>query len=169
VSTGYQVLVLLHVLCIIGGFGTLSYNALYLNLARRSVTRAGASAILESNTIVSSLAEILVYAGLLFGIGAVAASHSAVRFSDDWVSGAFGAYLVDVAILHGWIRPHHRHMVEVARRAQDANGDGAGAAEESKALVAELARLERRASAGWAAFNALVVVAVYLMVFKPGS
>ena len=34
-STGYQILVMLHLLCVIGGFGAVSYNALYINLAQR--------------------------------------------------------------------------------------------------------------------------------------
>ena len=32
-----------------------------------------------------------------------------------------------------------------------------------------LAALEKRVALGWGVFNVLVVVAVYLMVFKPGS
>ena len=35
--------------------------------------------------------------------------------------------------------------------------------------VAELMGLEKRVGFGWGVFNALVIAAVYLMVFKPGS
>ena len=71
-STGYQVLVMLHLLCVIGGFGAVAYNGLYVSLAQRRAGGAGSRAILEVNTLVSGLAELLIYAALVFGLGAVA-------------------------------------------------------------------------------------------------
>src|SRR5512142_3103318 len=98
---------MLHLLCVIGGFGALAYNALYMSLAQRRPT-GGTGAILEVNTLVSGLAELLIYAVLVFGIGAVASSHSTVKFSQAWVSAAFGVYIVAVGVLHGWIKRHQR-------------------------------------------------------------
>lgn len=63
-STGYRILVMLHLLCVIGGFGAVAYNALYLSLAQRRPGAAGAGAILEVNTLVSGLAELLVVAAV---------------------------------------------------------------------------------------------------------
>ncbi|HEY3810876.1 MAG TPA: hypothetical protein VGL49_05530 [Acidimicrobiales bacterium] len=164
-STGYRVLVTLHLLCIIGGFGAVAYNALYVSLAQRRPGGVGTSAVLEVNALVSSLAELLIYAALLFGIGAVAASRSQVKFSQAWVSAAFAVYLVDVGILHGWIKPHQRRHTAIARQLEAA----APAPGSPPPQVAELQSLEKRVGFGWGAFNLLVVGAVYLMVFKPGS
>jgi hypothetical protein len=163
-STGYQVLVMLHLLCVIGGFGAVAYNGLYVTLARRRAS--GGGAVLEVNMVVSGLAELLIYAALLFGVGAVAASHSTVKFSNGWVSGAFAVYLVDIGILHGWIRPQQRRYAVTATALEAAAPSAGGAAPPEVAL---LTRLERRVALGWAVFNVLVVVAVYFMVFKPGS
>ncbi len=164
-STGYQILVMLHLLCVIGGFGAVSYNALYVSLAQRRPGAVGSSAIVEVNSLVSGLAELLIYAALIFGIGAVTASHEMVKFSQGWVSAAFAVYLVDIAILHGWIRRFQRRYTEVARMVEDAGPVPAG----RPAEVRELEGLEKRVALGWGVFNVLVVVAVYLMVFKPGS
>jgi hypothetical protein len=166
VSNGFKILVLLHLLCVIGGFGAVAYNALYMSLAQRR-PGGGTGAVIDVNTLVSGFAELLIYAALLFGIGAVAASRSTIKFSDAWVSAAFAVYLVDVGVLHGWIKRYQREYSAVVARLETG---AAGAEEESVDVdVAQLKHLERRISLGWGVFNLLVVAAVYLMVFKPGS
>lgn len=163
-SDGFKVLVLLHVLCVIGGFGALAYNALYLSLAQRR-PGGGTSAILEVNKLVSGLAELLIYAALLFGIGAVTASHSTIKFSDAWVSAALAVYLVDVGILHGWIKRNQAGYADVVARLETP-----GAAPDAQQKdVASLKQLEKRVAFGWGVFNLLVVGVVYLMIFQPGS
>lgn len=162
-SDGFKILVLLHILCVIGGFGALSYNAIYLSLARRR-DGAGAAAVLEVNGLVSGLAELLIYAALLFGIGAVAASQSTIKFSDAWLSAAFIIYLVDVGILHGWIKRHQRLYNQVLVRLSASSGTSSP---EVEADGNRLKSLEKRVGLGWGVFNLLVVAAVYLMVFQP--
>ena len=160
--TGYNVLVMLHLLCVIGGFGAVAYNALYVSIAQRR-PQGGAGAVLEVNALVSSLAELLIYAALLFGIGAVAASHSTVKFSQAWVSAAFGVYIAAVGVLHGWVRRNQRDYTAVVRKLES----GAEPSTQQQDL-ALLQRLEKRVGFGWGVFNVLVIAAVYLMVFKPG-
>jgi hypothetical protein len=169
VSTGFKILVLLHVLCIIGGFGALAYNGLYLSLAQRRPA-GGTSAVLEINRMVSSLAEVLIYAGLLLGLGAVGAAgkHSDIKFSDAWVSAAFAVYIVDIGILHGWIRPNQRRHEEVVQRLE-APLQAGEKPDDRQGDVARLRSLEKKVGLGWAGFNLLVVGAVYLMVFQPGT
>jgi uncharacterized membrane protein len=166
VSTGYNILVLLHILCVIGGFGALAYNGLYMSLAQR---RPGGStgAVLEVNRLVSGMAEMLIYAALLFGIGAVTASHKTVKFSDPWIGAAFGVYLVLLGVLHGWIRPRQRQYAAVVDILEKpASAEQAADRDEQ---VSSLKRLEKQVGFGWGAFNLLVIAAVYLMVFQPGS
>ncbi len=117
-GTGFEILVSLHVLCAIGGFGAVAYNGLYTSLAARRPD-GGTSAVLEVNRLVSGLAEMLMYAALLFGVGAVAASHSTIKFSSPWISAAFGVYLVAIGVLHGWIRPNQARHLEVVKRLED--------------------------------------------------
>ena len=161
--TGFQVLVMLHLLCVIGGFGALAYNALYLSLAQRR-PQGGTGAILEVNGLVSGLAELLIYAALLFGIGAVTASHSTVKFSQAWVSAALGVYVAAVGVLHGWVKRNQRDYTAMVKKLES----GAEPSTQREDL-SRLQALEKRVGFGWGVFNALVIAAVYLMVFKPGS
>jgi hypothetical protein len=88
-----------------------------------------------------------------------------VKFSQAWLSAAFAVYLVDIGILHGWIRPHQRRFATVARRVEAVPAGAGSRPPELQVLAA----IERRVSVGWGVFNVLVVGAVYLMVFKPGG
>ncbi len=163
-GTGFNILVMLHILCVVGGFGAVAYNGLYTSLAQRRPA-GGTSAVIEVNRLVSGLAEMLIYAALLFGIGAVTAAgkHSDIKFSDAWVGAALGVYLVDVGILHGLIRPAQRRYSDVVKRLESPVGPD----QDRETDVTRLKALEKRIGFGWGAFNLLVVGAVYLMVFQP--
>jgi uncharacterized membrane protein len=163
VGTGYNVLVFFHLVCVIGGFGALGYNGLYLNLARRK--GPAAPAVLDINRQVSGLGELLVYGVFIFGIAAVGASHSVYKFSQAWVSSALALYVVDIGILHGVIRPAQRQREEAIADLQKAPAS-AGARPPG---VARLDALDRRISIGWGSFNLVVIAVIYLMTFKPGK
>ena len=165
-GTGFKVLVVLHVICVIGGFGGLAYNALYMSLAQRR-PGGGTSAVLDVNRMVSGLGEILVYAAIVFGIGAVGLSHKHISFGDAWVSAALAVAVVDVGILHGWIRPNQRRYAAVVTELEKPLSDGE-TAEDRVGTIGALQSLEKRVGIGWGAFNVLVIGAVYLMVFQPG-
>jgi len=163
VSTGYNVLVLLHLLCVIGGFGGLGYNGLYLLLSRR---RPGASAVLDTNRTVSTLAELLVYAAFVLGMAAIGASRSEWKFSQTWVWLAFALFFVLVGLLHGLIRPRQRRYATLTTQLSASAGSaGTGA----PAALGQLESLEKGIALGWGLFNVGVIAVVYLMVFKPGG
>lgn len=161
-GTGFHVLVMLHLICVVGGFGGLAYNALYMSLAQRRPA-GGTSAVLEVNRMVSGLAEALVYAAVLFGIAAVGASHKHIGFGDAWVSAALAVAVAAIGVLHGWIRPNQRRYAAVVEKLETPAPGEARDAE-----VASLRSYEKRVGLGWGAFNVLVIGAVYLMVFQPG-
>lgn len=165
-GTGFHVLVLLHLICVIGGFGGLAFNALYMSLAQRR-PGGGTSAVLEVNRMVSGLSEALIYGAVLFGIGAVGASHKQISFGDAWVSAALAVAVAIVGVLHGWIRPHQRRYKDVVADLEKPLAEGE-TVEDRIGDVATLQSLEKRVGFGWGAFNVLVIGAVYLMVFQPG-
>ena len=187
VSTTYRILVMAHLLCVVGGFGALAYNGLFLTLARRR-GNPGMAAI-EINAQVSGFAEFLVYGVFLFGIAAVATSSSKWGFGQAWVSAAFALFIVAVGVLHGMIRPSQRRFVSLATSLAEmpapsaarsgalpaggprdgTPGNTGGGPADRSADVAQLNGLERRISLGWGLFNLIVVVVIYLMVFKPGA
>lgn len=162
-GTGFKVLVGLHLVCVIGGFGLLAYGGLYLSLARRR--GPDAAGLMEVNRLVSALAELLVYGAVLFGLAAVGASGRAYRFTQLWVWLAFALYVADVGVLHGLIKPTQRQyastMAELATTPETPSV--------RPPQVARLDELERRIGLGWGAFNVVVLAVVFLMVFKPGG
>lgn len=162
-GTGYRVLVLLHVICAVGGFGGLAFNALYMSLAQRRPA-GGTSAVLEVNRLVSGLAEALVYGAVLFGIGAVGASAKTIGFGDAWVAASLAVVVVAVGVLHGWVRPNQRRYAAVVEKLETPAAAGVSREEE----VTALRSFEKRVGLGWGLFNVLVVGALYLMVFQPG-
>lgn len=162
-GTGYHVLVMLHLLCVIGGFGFLAYNGAHLSLLRR---RGGgvSSGALVVNRDLSQLAELLIIAALVFGIAAVGSSSKTITFGQGWVVGAMVGWVVALSLLHGFIRPRQRRYLAVANRTAEIPPGGGRPPE-----VAVLDGLERAIALGWGGFNLVVLVVVYLMVFKPGS
>jgi hypothetical protein len=168
VGTGFKILVTLHLFCVIAGFGALAYNGLYLSLGRRQ--GFGLGRLLEVNRLVSALAELAVYGVFVFGVAAVAASNSQIKFSQGWVTASFVLYLVDLGVLHGWIRGQQRRFAALVGDIEAAAATAVpGATGPAAAQVALLDGLERRINAGWGVFNIVFFVVVVLMVFKPGG
>jgi hypothetical protein len=175
VGNGYKLLLTLHLLCVIGGFGYLAYTGFTLLVGRH---RGAAVGTLEVTLQVSVLAELLVYGALVFGVAAVGSSQ-AWGFGQTWVYLALILYLVDIGLLHAIIRPAQREYSTLAHRLAAAPSGPATALSALAAALPELRSgpppevgriesLEKRIALGWGLFNIVVVAVVFLMVFKPG-
>lgn len=162
-GTGFRLLLLFHLICVIGGFGSMAYNGLYFTLARRR-GEPGEAAILETNNEVSTLSELLIYGAFVFGIAAVASSGHAYSFSQGWVVLAVVLYAVNLGVLHGLIRPRQRAYREAATRLA---ATAPMAPPDRPPEIALLDRLDKQISAGWGIFNIVVLLVLYLMVFTP--
>jgi hypothetical protein len=161
VGTGYNLLLTLHLICVIGGFGFLAYSGLTLLVGRR---RGAAIGTLEVTMQVSVLAELLVYGAFVFGVAAVGSSQ-AWGFGQTWVSLALALFVVDIGILHAVIRRSQRQYLSLARTL-------ASVAAPSPTRPPEVDRiegLEKRIALGWGLFNTVAVIVVFLMVFQPGA
>ncbi|HET9070418.1 MAG TPA: DUF2269 family protein [Acidimicrobiales bacterium] len=158
---GYDVLLVLHLLCVIGGFGYLAYSGLVLVLGRR---RGASLGTLEVTQQVGTLAEMLIYGAFVFGIAAVGSSHR-WHFGDTWVWVSIVLFVVAVGLLHGVIRRSQREYAALANRVAASSGPVAS----DDPQVVRIERLERRLVAGWGAFNLFVVAVVALMVVRPGG
>lgn len=159
----FELMVLLHVICAVGGFGALIYRSYVLELARRHGA-AAAAGILAVYSQISQLGEVLVYGVGVFGVAAVAVGGDHATFSEPWVGAAIGVYVVMVGVIHGVVRPAERRyraaMLELATIP-------AVAPPARPPQLLELDRLSRRTGAGMGAFNILLLGVLYLMVFKP--
>lgn len=163
-TTGYKILFVLHMVCVIGGAGGLAYGGVHMALAsRRGPDGVGA---VEVQSQVARLSEGLLYGAFVFGIAAVGSSSHTYGFGQAWVSASMVLFLVAVGLLHGLIRPAQRRWVVVARELTNvAVPDDCVVPPQ----VGVLDGLAWRVETGWVGFNAAVVAIVVLMVFKPGA
>ncbi|HLI00212.1 MAG TPA: DUF2269 family protein [Acidimicrobiales bacterium] len=159
-SAGFKVLLTLHLLCVIGGFGYLAYSGVTLVVGRR---RGAAIGTLEVTLQVGLLAELLIYGAVIFGIGAVGSSHH-WKFQQTWVWLALVLYVVALGILHGLIKRSQREYATLARQLSQV-----GPVRERPPQIDRIESLEQRIAFGWGVFNLLVVAVVCLMVWKPGA
>jgi hypothetical protein len=162
-GVGFNIFVLLHIICAVGGFGALIYRAWVLDLARKRGAAASAG-VIDVYGQVSQVGEVLIYGLVVFGIAAIAVSGDHSLFNKPWVVAALAVFVAMLAVLHGMVRPaerrYRRAMLELAETP-------AMAPPRRPPQMAEMDQLYRRIGIGMGAFNVLLLGALYLMVFKP--
>ena len=150
----YNVLLLLHIVTVVVGFGSVALNGVYGALAKRSPGPEGA-AIGEANTHVSlKWAEWFIYAVPVFGILLVLASEDVWGFDQLWITLSFVLYIVGLGVSHGVMRPAAKRMNALARQ--------------QRPDTAAMEATEKRLAAGGTFLNLLIVVLIALMIWKPG-
>ena len=156
-SGGYDLLLSLHVLSVIVGFGGVMLNGVYLARAVQVGGREGL-AVSRANAEVTRVCEFVMYTIPVWGIVLVIASGK-VRggkflydFGKPWVGAGFVIYIVIVGLHHGLLRPTHRRITEALTK---------GTRPDASVLS--------RASVAGALTDLLVVAAVALMIWKPGQ
>jgi hypothetical protein len=143
----YKVLLVLHLLAVVVGFGPWFLNGL---LPARALHRdAGeAKAISGANLQVSTISQYAIYGVFVFGFGTLGLAHKhTIKFGDTFVWLSLILWVAIVGVLHGVVLPAQRQLA-----------DGSG----------DRASLTQRQSLGAAAINLLILVAIVLMVFEPG-
>jgi len=155
----YRLLLLLHTACAILGFGAVAFHGLYRARARQKGGTEEAF-LIESIADVGRVAEFLIYAVFVLGILVAVTSKSEWKFSQAWLSTAMGLYIIDIGVLHGFIKRSERQYNTLLRDVNVAPG--------RTEAVTELEQLEQRIRLGWAVFNVAFLVILYLMVFTPG-
>ena len=148
-STAYKTLVLLHILSAVVAFGPWFLNGLFPQTALRR-NQGEADAINTVNLRVSTLTQFAMYGVVVFGFGIIGAKakHVDLGMGKPWVGSAIVVWLAIVGVLHGMVLPAQKKL---------ANNEG------------DRTALTQRQSVGAAIIEVLIVVAVYLMVFKPGQ
>ena len=155
VSTPYKIVLVLHILAAIIGFGSVLLNGVYASEARKRPGPEG-GAIADANYRVSfGIAMYVIYAIPVLGLALVGMSDKAWKFSQTWVWLALLLWFVLVGLVHGVHRPNVRQLDELVR---------SGSTD-----VAEMERRSRLASTMGGVLSLIVVVTLVLMVFKPGA
>jgi uncharacterized membrane protein len=185
-SAAYDTVLVLHVMCVIIGFGGVFLNGIYGAEAKRRSGREGL-AVFEATERVGRVAEGFILAVPVFGIALVLMSHSEWRFSQAWVAASLAIYGAAIVLSFGFHLPNLRRMgglmhelvsppsavPAVAGGSVPTDDTQAAAAIQSAAgpppQVADLERRGKRAGLYGATLNLAIVAVVILMIWKPGS
>jgi len=153
---GYDLVLLLHIVTVIVGFGGVIFNNVY-DIRSASTDPSSDLAVTGATLHVAGWAEKVLYLVPVFGILLVI-MHDTFSFSDAWISASFVVYIVAIGLLHGLIFPSHKKLVSLLQTASSGDIDAAA-----------ITQTRTRLRIGNSALNAVLVVAVYLMIWGPNS
>jgi uncharacterized membrane protein len=163
-SGAYKVVLVLHILTVVFGFGPLVLAGLYdTESSKRG--RQHAFAVGEVQFAVLKIASYLVYLVFITGIALVMMSDQAWKFDSLWVSLAMLSYIVAIGIWHGTLIPNERRLNTLRRELAQMDGELLDGPPEQ---AVELADRTKRSAAMGAVLDLILVFIIYLMVFKPG-
>ncbi|MEA2827112.1 MAG: putative integral rane protein [Actinomycetota bacterium] len=156
-SGAYKVVLVLHLMAVIIGFGGVVVTGYFGAVAARQKGREGA-AIGGAVEKGYSFSEWFIYAVPVLGIVLILMSDDVFAFSQAWVGLSLLLYLVGIGLFHGLHRPTVRRINAILK--ETAGG--------SQASAAELDKLGAKAGMVGGLLNLITVAVVILMVFKPG-
>jgi uncharacterized membrane protein len=163
----YNFLLFLHILCAIVGFGSVMLNGLYAVQAKKR-RGPGGLAVVEANFFVSKIAEYFIYAVFILGILLVVTGNDLWSMSDGWISAAMLLYIIGIAISHAVMIPGTKKIIRLQNELASAGAPPAGASGPPP-QVAEIEATGKRLGIFGPILNVLLIVILYLMVFKPGA
>jgi uncharacterized membrane protein len=152
----YQLVLVLHILAVIIGFGGMFIAGFYGNEARNRPGREGL-AVAETTLKVTSLAPTMaVYSVPILGILLILLSDDTWKFSQPWVGISMLLYIVLLVVAITQQVPAIRKMLALRSGAEGAQS-------------LEMQALGRKAAISGAVVNLCWVIVLFLMVFKPGK
>jgi len=166
-SNWYKLTLLLHILVAIVGLGAVMLNGLY---AAQAAKWQGppSRAIAEANFAVTKVAEYFIYAIPVFGILLQLQSKTGGvyvwKFSQFWLWFALLVYFVAIGISHGVMTPGTKRVLSLLKEMEDSPPPAGGAPPQ----VVELQAVGKRLGIGGTILDLIVVLLLYLMIFKPG-
>lgn len=120
---------------------------------------------MQANFLVSKVGTYFVYAVFLLGLVLVLMSDDVWSFGDTWIWASMLLYIVGIGLSHGIQQPSVRRMIALMEEMETAGSPAAGPPPQA----AEMQELGKRLGATGATLNVLLVLILYLMVFKPGA
>ena len=163
-SDSYKIVLVLHILCAIIGFGTVFFNGIY---GAQAKNRKGpeALAIIQANSLVSRIGEYFIYAVFVLGIVLVVIGDNLWDFGQTWIILAMIIFIASIAVSHGLLWPSVNKMQALMQEMIDAGPPTGGPPPQA----AELEKTGRRVGIVSTVLHLAFVVILVLMVFKPGG
>ena len=160
----YRIVLLLHIVASIVGFGGVVLNGIY---AAQSQKRPGPEgrAVSEANYAVSMIAEKFIYVVPLLGIALVLLSKDAFSFGTTWVWLSLVLYVLALGVSHSVMLPGHRRMNALMLEMEQGVPPAGGPPPQ----VAQLEAIGKKMAPAAMSLNLALVVILVLMIWKPGS
>lgn len=160
-SNLYRVLLLLHVLFSIAGFGGVLFNGLYAAQAARRGGPAG-RAVSEANYSVASIAEIFILLVPVSGIALMWASEGAWDLADLWIWLSLALFAIAFVVSRVVLMPGHRAINQLLAEMESHPADAGPPPQ-----IRDVERLGRRQAVAGASLDVMLVVILVLMIWKP--
>lgn len=165
----YKLLLVLHFLAIIVGFGPTVLAGVFGAKAKARRGPEGQAIAEATFEVVKDWAQMAIYAVPVFGILLVLVSDDAWQFSDAWISFSFLLYFVSLGVVHGAHLPNIRRMNALMAELNAGMPPAGGPTGGPPPQVAELEERGKRAAITGAFLNLILVIIIVLMVWKPGA
>ena len=159
----FKFLLVLHILSIIFGLGTVSLNGLYAAQAQGRPGPPG-RAVTEANFFVTGIAEYIIYTVPIWGILMVVSSDKVIKFSQTFIWLSLLLYLIAIGISHAVMFPGVKRIIELQKEMEQGPPPAGGPPPQ----VAELQAIGKKLGPSGAILDLLLVVIVVLMIWKPG-
>ena len=160
----YRIVLLLHIIAAIVGFGGVVLNGLYAMHSQKRPGPAG-RAVSEANYSVSMVAEKFIYAVPVLGVLLVLLSKDAFSFGTTWVWLSLVVYVLALGLSHSVMIPNHRRinalLLEMEQGAPPAGGP--------PPQVAQIAAIGKKLGGASMVLNLALVMILVRMIWKPGS
>ncbi len=158
-SAIYRIVLLLHVVTAIVGFGGLIAHGAYN--AKAFASKAGEAAILFKNTrSITNIAHYAIYALLALGIILISLSDGHISMGAMWVSASFVVWFLMVGAAHGLVKPA---MIKMQERSEAMDPEA------NLKDDAEITTLAKKLAMGEAGTQLLLLIALVLMIWQPGN
>ncbi len=164
-DAAYDIVLVLHIVCAIVGFGAVILNGIY---GQQVMAHPGPEglAIFQANKLVSKIGEYFIYAVFVLGVVLVLLSGDVLDFGQTWVWLSMAIFLVSIGISHGLLYPRvnqmETRMIEMGTSGAPLQGSG------PPPQVAQLAQLGKQVGVISTLLHIAMVAIIVMMVTKPG-
>ncbi len=163
----YKVTLALHIVCAVVGFGAVALNGIYAQQIKgrlQSGRVTEALAVHEANLTVSTIGEYFIYAVFILGFAVLGLSDSVWKFSQTWVWLSVVLYVIAIGLSHTVMFPGAKRMRVLMQEMAAAPPPAGG----PPSQVAEMEAIGQRMGSVGAILDVILVVIIFLMVWKPG-
>jgi hypothetical protein len=163
----YKFCLVLHILCAIIGFGAVFLNGIYAQQIKsrlQSGRVTEAIAIHDANTLVSKVGEYFIYAVFVLGFAVLGLSDSVWEFGQTWIWLSVVLYIVGIGLSHAVMIPANKRMGVLLHEMASGPPPAGGAPPQ----VAEMQSLGQRMGTVGPILDVILIVILFLMVWKPG-